>query len=270
MKKLVLCADDFGLHAGVSSGIVELAHAGRISATSVMTLAPNWRGDAVALRPLQGRIDVGLHLDWTSSFAIKAGHGAPLSVVMRRAWLGGLSRARSVIERQLDAFEDVWGAPPDHVDGHQHVQQFNGVRQALVAVLDQRYGLGNAKPYLRLSRPVGWQGGIKGTVIAAMGAAALARDARRQGLSVSSHLSGIDDFRGDLAAYSQQMAMWLQSTPERALIMCHPANAVDADDEIAQARLREWRYLMSPDFSQALVQAQVQLVRGGVLYRQVA
>jgi predicted glycoside hydrolase/deacetylase ChbG (UPF0249 family) len=37
-----------------------------------------------------------------------------------------VTTARVVIERQLDAFEAHWKAPPDYVDGHQHVQQIDG------------------------------------------------------------------------------------------------------------------------------------------------
>ena len=141
MKQLILCADDFAANASASRGIAALAGAGRISATSVMVLSPRWAGDAALLQAMRGQIDVGLHLDWTSAFARTAGHGVSLASAMRQAVLGGFDRvaARAVIERQLDAFEAVWKSPPDHIDGHQHVQQFAGIREALVAAV-QRQG----------------------------------------------------------------------------------------------------------------------------------
>ncbi|MEO7954299.1 MAG: ChbG/HpnK family deacetylase, partial [Polaromonas sp.] len=125
-KRLILCADDFALNAPVSEGIAALARAGRLSATSAMVLSPRWAADAALLRELRGQIDIGLHLDWTSGFARAAGHGMSLSAAMLKAVLGGFDQAaaRTVIARQLDAFESVWQAPPDHIDGHQHVQQF--------------------------------------------------------------------------------------------------------------------------------------------------
>ena len=64
-RKIVLCADDFGLTDGVSRGILELAEAGRISATGAMTNMPGWRRSAQALKPLVGRIGIGLHLNLT-------------------------------------------------------------------------------------------------------------------------------------------------------------------------------------------------------------
>ena len=142
-KPLVLCADDYAQSATISAAIRRLAAQGRLSATSAMVLSPHWPEEAAALRANgRGRIDVGLHLDWTSPFAIHAGHGMTLNRAMARAALGGFDRtqATAVIDRQLDAFEAAWGAPPDHVDGHQHVQQFAGIREALVACLARRYG----------------------------------------------------------------------------------------------------------------------------------
>ena len=141
-KPLILCADDYAHDAGVSQAVLALARATRLSATSAMVLSPRWPRDAAPLAELRGAIDVGLHLDWTSPFARAAGHGLSLPAAMARAGLGGFDRsaARVVIERQLDAFEAVWRAPPDHVDGHQHVQQFAGIREPLVDLLTRRYG----------------------------------------------------------------------------------------------------------------------------------
>jgi len=147
-KGVMVCADDFAVHAEASLGIAELARNGRISATSVMVLSPRWPQDAALLKDLTQSIDVGLHLDWTSDFAVASGHGMSLAAAIRKAALGGFGRGgaaaqatRAVIERQLDAFEAQWKAPPDHVDGHQHVQQFAGIREALVLALVERYGV---------------------------------------------------------------------------------------------------------------------------------
>ena len=94
---------------------------------------------------------------------------------MRRALLGRFDQAQAstVLERQLDAFESHWQAPPDFVDGHQHVQQFAGIREALVATLQRRYGALGVKPYLRISRAPPGLADIKSRVIAWMGADAL-------------------------------------------------------------------------------------------------
>ena len=275
MKHLILCADDFAIHAAASEGIAALARAGRLSATSVMVLSPRWAGDAALLQDLRGRIDVGLHLDWTSDFARAAGHGLSLRGAMLRALLGGFDRAaaRAVIERQLDAFEAVWQAPPDHIDGHQHVQQFAGIREALVESIQARYpATGGAElrpqlspqlpPYLRLSTGTATDKRFKTRLISGMGAAALARLAGAAGIACAPALSGIYDFDGGGAAYGGRMAHWLQDAPEAAIVMCHPALRAEAGDEIGPARAWEYAYLASDTFTQALARAGVALARG--------
>lgn len=265
MKPLVLCADDFAVHAGASQGIAALARQGRLSATSAMVLSPRWAQDVALLQALRGRIDVGLHLDWTSEFAQAAGHGLSLGAAMRRALLGGFDRsaARTVIERQLDLFEAQWQAPPDHVDGHQHVQQFAGIREPLVELLARRYP--GRLPYLRVSQVrsgVGERLGFKSRVISALGSNAIKKMADGAGVTRADALLGVYDFAGDTARYTALMDGWLAGAPAGALLMCHPAAAADPDDEIGVARLREYAYLASGDFAAALARAQVELVRG--------
>jgi len=270
-KGVILCADDFAVHASASLGIAALARLGRISATSVMVLSPRWPQDVALLQDLPQPMDVGLHLDWTSDFAVSSGHGLSLPAAMFKATLGGFARGaaadltRALIERQLDAFEAQWKAPPDYVDGHQHVQQFAGIREALVAALLSRYaGRGSScqMPYLRISRPPPGHTDLKTWVIAALGADALERLAAQAGVKVAASLSGIYDFGGDEARYGRLMARWLAGAPERSIIMCHPAQAAEAGDAIGAARLREFAYLSAADFPAALTKAGVRLVRG--------
>jgi predicted glycoside hydrolase/deacetylase ChbG (UPF0249 family) len=263
-KGIILCADDFAVNASSSHGIVRLAQVGRISATSAMVLSPRWPEDVALLQESRGRVDVGLHLDWTSNFAHDAGHGMALGTAMARAVFGGFAQhdAQRVIERQLDAFEAHWKAPPDYVDGHQHVQQFDGIRQALVQVLLQRYAsAGQPLPYVRVSRPVAGAD-LKSRVIAAMGADALTRLARDASLPVANGLLGIYDFSGDERAYARRMRAWLNDAPQGSIIMCHPAMKAEDDDGIGQARAHEYAYLGGAEFADALAQSHVQLVRG--------
>jgi chitin disaccharide deacetylase len=264
-RPVILCADDFAVHEGASQGIALLAAQQRISATSAMVLSPRWPQDVALLREHRAHLDVGLHLDWTSEFALASGHGLSLGQAMCRAVLGGFDpvAARQVIEHQLDLFEAQWQAPPDHVDGHQHVQQFAGIRQALVAALAQRYGgQGGRLPYVRVSRPPSGPTRLKDRVIAAMGANAIEKIANKLYLPCAKGLLGIYDFSGGQVAYAQAMAHWLTQAPPGSIVMCHPALSAPADDSIGAARMWEQAHLASADFSNALAQAGVRLARG--------
>ena len=264
IRDVVLCADDYALNAPVSQGIVALVVLGRLSATSVMSLSPRWAEDVVALRDVRERLDVGVHLDWTSSFAIEAGHGRGLAQVMARAALR-LYKQKTIedeIERQLDAFEAHWQAAPDHIDGHQHVQQFAVFRHALAEVLMRRYGHAAQRPWLRVSHVA--QPGLKAKVISAMGSQGIQQWAQHNAWPTVGPLLGAYGFDGSMDDYAQSMQGWLSHLPEDkpAIIMCHPAVSAQADDEIGAARKREFAYLAGHDFVQHMFDAGVRLVRG--------
>ena len=264
IKNVVLCADDYALNAPVSQGIVALAVLGRLSSTSVMSLSPRWAEDAIALREVRDRLDVGVHLDWTSGFAQDAGHGSGLGWVMARAALHLYKRQtiEDDIERQLDAFEAHWQATPDHIDGHQHVQQFAVFRHALAAVLQRRYGHTPSRPWVRVSHVA--QPGLKAKIISSMGAHDLQQWAHTHAWPVLNPLLGVYAFDGDMDGYARHMQGWLASLPndKLAVIMCHPAVSAQADDAIGPARKREFAYLAGHDFVQHLFDAGVRLVRG--------
>jgi predicted glycoside hydrolase/deacetylase ChbG (UPF0249 family) len=264
IRDVVLCADDYALNAPVSQGIVALVMLGRLSATSVMSLSPRWAEDVVALRDVRERLDVGVHLDWTSSFAIEAGHGSGLAEVMARAALRlyNQKNIEDEIERQLDAFEAHWQAVPDHIDGHQHVQQFAVFRQALAEVLMRRYGCEAQRPWLRVSQVA--QPGLKAKVISAMGSQGLQQWAQHNAWPTVGPLLGAYGFDGSMDDYARHMQGWLANLPQDkpAIIMCHPAASAQADDDIGAARKRELAYLAGDDFVQHMFDAGVRLVRG--------
>ncbi len=263
-KQVVLCADDYALNAPISKGIVSLAALGRLSATSVMTLSPRWGEDAAALRELRNVLDVGVHLDWTSSFAIDAGHGSSLRDVMGRALLRQYSQQslENEMDRQFDAFEAHWHSAPNHIDGHQHIQQFPLFRKALANVVLRRYGACLPRPWLRVSKVA--QSGLKAQVISSMGAEGLKRWAKELAWPTLSPLFGVYAFDGEIEDYARLMQRWLADLPatDPAVIMCHPASSIQAHDEIGEARHREFVYLSSDAFTEHLAAAAVRLGRG--------
>lgn len=260
LKQIILNADDFAMNAAVSRGIINLARLGRLTATSAMTLSPRWAADAVELQEFKSQIDVGLHLDWTSPFAVAKGHGLSLKRGILIAALGGYNKnkARTVIEHQLDLFEKVWGASPTHIDGHQHVQQFKGIREALVEVMVKRYGHlpKTQKPYLRISEDPSNRFNIKSKIIASLNAKALKDITVQANINTAKGLLGIYNFSGGELAYTQRMSQWLSDAPAGGIIMCHPAygstDVCDIEDDIAEARQWEYGFLAGDVFSELL------------------
>jgi predicted glycoside hydrolase/deacetylase ChbG (UPF0249 family) len=268
----VLCADDFGLTDGVSRGILELARMGRVSATSAMTNFPSWPRMAPELAPLRGRIAVGLHLTLTL--------GAPLGPMPRLAPRGALPTNRQLIaaaltgrvapdevaaeiERQLEAFEAALGAPPDFIDGHQHVHVLPGIREPLLEALARR----GRRPWLRdpsdratsiLRRGIA---APKALMVAAL-ASGFARSARRARLETNAGFSGFSPFDPALAA-ERLFERAFQNLGRRPLVMCHPGH-VDAElealDPVVETRARERCYLASDRFADLLRERNIELV----------
>jgi len=267
VNEVVICADDYAMTPEISAGILALAGQGRISATSAMTLSPHWPRWAKDVPALQQQIDVGLHLDWTSDFALQQGFGRPLGQLMVRSLLGALRRSEVAdqIQRQLDLFEQHAGTPPDHIDGHQHVHQFPILRDALVDVLVRRYAPGQ-RPWLRVSHVACKPWEFKARIINAMGARALRALAERHGMAHSEHLTGVYDFSGDADSYRQQLQDWLGHLPPAAVLMCHPAQGLNPEAPFPHARIHEQDVLSHPALAALLNEQRIRIVRGSLLF----
>jgi hypothetical protein len=265
-RALMLCADDFGLSAGVSRGIAALARQGRLQAISCLTGVPAWRENAPLLRDLPSGVDIGLHFNLTE--------GEPLSPELRARWprfpalprliaaahVGAVPRAAIAAEfgAQLAAFLRACGREPAFIDGHQHVHHLPGVRDVLLAGIDRMA----QAPAVRNTGRIGGTGfTIKRQLIAGTGGRALHRELRRRGLAHNAALLGVYDFQP--GSYRHWMQGWLAAVPpEGALLFCHPG-AADASvpDAIAAARGPEAEYLASSAFSEDVAAAGVSLAR---------
>lgn len=259
MKRLAVCADDYGLGPAVDRGILALADQGRITALSALVTMPRWAEAGPALRDT--RAAAGLHFNLTE--------GEPLSTALRRHWprfpslgaviaqafLGRLPAAvAGEFEAQLQRFIDVTGRPPAFIDGHQHVHALPGVRSF---VLDAAARLG--VPLRNTGRLPGQGFAFKRRVIEACGGRALAAEMRSRGLSAAPALVGVYGFDPQ-ADYRALMRGWLGSAPDGALLFCHPAQGEpDAGDVIGPARVREMAYLAGEAFAADLAEFGVTL-----------
>lgn len=272
-RSVVLCADDFGLTDGVSRGILELAEAGRLSATGAMTNMPGWKRNAPGLRPLKGRIGIGLHLNLTTGKPLgpvpgfAEGAFPSLNEMLRRALSRRLpgEEIRQEIARQLDAFEERWDGPPDFVDGHQHVHVLPVVRQALLAELKGR-GLAGR---LWLRDPSDRIGAIlrhrigRGKALAVKALAqGFRREAHAAGFATNDGFSGFAPF--DLSVPAARIfAYALTALGPRPVVMCHPGHVDDelrGLDPAVESRAAELAYLASDEFGGLLEERGVKLV----------
>jgi hypothetical protein len=248
---VVINADDYAMDQAVDAAIRDLARRGVVTAASAMTLSPSWPEAGRRLGDLD--LDRGLHLDLTSPFAEGLSPVRSLPRLIASAHLGRLARPaiRVAIDRQLDRFDAAMTAPPQFVDGHQHVHHLPVVREELIAALAERYGPAAGRIGIRLCAPHRWRGG-KAAAVAATGAAGMAVLARGRH-PANSDFAGVYDFspRASLARLWRQWLSGLRGA--RPLIMCHVAAAdgfAQPADPIRPARIREWEWLQSASFAE--------------------
>lgn len=263
VRRIVVCADDFGMNAAINEGIIALARKRRLSAVGCLTHAPAFLCDARRLRTLD--VDAGVHLNFTELLG-QPGLYMPLSGLIVRTYSHSLDAGRLArqIERQLDAFEAAMGRAPDFIDGHQHVHQLPQIRDALFGVMARRYAAD--APWLRCSAP-GRLSGVpralrwKAHVIGALGAMPFTRDAAAAGLRTNRRLLGVYDFRGGTSAYSALLPRWLGNASDGDLLMCHPASPRPGDTGMAAQRGAEYQVLAQPGFPELLLRNGLRITR---------
>lgn len=243
VRSIVLCADDYGLSPGVSSGIRTLIDQNRISATSCMVVYPEFEADGPLLKPHIGRIDIGLH------FTLTADRSA--TSLMREAYLGRVNAEdiASTLERQIETFVRVMGMRPDYIDGHQHVHLLPGVRDAVTNAA-ARLGA-----YVRSTRePVGLRMMLRPSFVESaflsLTARPLQRLIRARGLKANRGFRGVRSFR-ETVPYAELFRRMIAGAGDGSLVMCHPGitdGVLGRRDGVTDAREDELRYFAGAEF----------------------
>lgn len=272
-RRIWLCADDYGMAPGVNAAIRELIARKRINATSVMMPAPHLGPDeAEALSLLntgEKRALIGLHVTLTAPFKPMSAGFAPLrdgaflphKELMRLSTLRRLDTEHLVIEiaTQLRAFNELFGRPPDFVDGHQHAQLLPQVRDAFLKVVAETAPdawvrqCGRARKSRRLNDP-------KAMVldILSMG---FRGKAERLGLATNPAFAGAYAFKPG-ADFPSIFPRFLNGLPDGGLIMCHPGfvdDALKGLDSLVDLREREFAFFSSDAFPTLLAEHGVAL-----------
>jgi chitin disaccharide deacetylase len=269
VRRITLCADDYGISPAVDRGIRELISRGRLNATTVMVVAPSF-GKAAAKALLDtGRAAIGLHVTLTAPFkpltdfnSLRAGKFLTLSNVLAMALARRLNQpaVHREISAQVQAFSAAFGRLPDFADGHQHVHIFPQVRDAFLRAVAEhapnawvrQCGRAGAQPRKLHDR--------KGLLLDVL-SVGFRRKARRLGLRFNPAFAGTYSFAPE-ADFSRIFPSFLEGLPDGGLVMCHPG-FVDAElerlDSLTMQREREFAYFNSDDFARILAEKNVAL-----------
>ena len=273
LRRIWLCADDYGISPGVNDGIRELVLRGCINATSVMVAAPYFNeNEAAALDTLNSgkkRAALGLHVTLTAPFKplsvnfmpSREGQFLPLNNMLRAAAIRRLRSDALVIEiaTQLRKFIDAFGRPPDFLDGHQHVHLFPQVRDAFLQVVAR----GAPDAWVRQcgrSRPSRRAPDRKALTLDIL-SVGFRRKAKRMGVPTNPAFAGTYAFNAN-ANFAKIFPRFLSGLPGGGLIMCHPGR-VDAQlkalDSLTTLREHELAFFGSNAFPKVLAEHGVAL-----------
>ncbi len=227
--RVIVHADDFGLHPSINAGIEAAHRDGLVSSASLMPLGAAFDDARRRIQSLP-QLDLGLH------FSLVGVPGLPptLSAFLAAYARGQMpaSRIESLLIRQLEAVKHL---PISHIDSHQHLHALPGIIRVVCRFASQ-HGISA----IRLP--------VDGPAFApvpparraqAAALAAMARLSRRYitayGLRTSDHFSGMA-VSGHLTATT--LASYLQNArPGLTEIVCHPG----ADNQ-ALSQVFDWGY----------------------------
>ena len=267
MTRIWLCADDYGISPSVNAAIRDLVVRGRINAASVMVVAPSsHRSEAHALNVLNAgsrRVAIGLHLTLTAPYRplskgfapLRDGAFVSLETLLVRAILRGLNKdaLAAEITCQIRAFVEHFGRAPDFIDGHQHVQLFPQVRDAVLKVAKRDAPDAWVRQCGRATAAARNFGDRKGLLIDL-----LSRRFRRRavalGIRTNPAFAGTYAFH-DQADFAATFPRFLERLPDGSVVMCHPG-FVDAElqrlDPLTTLREQEYAFFIGDSFPSLL------------------
>ena len=127
-RSLIVNADDYGLTAGVSRGILDAHHRGIVTSTTLLVNRPV---DPALIEALKASgLGVGLHMNLTLGppvapatrvASLLDGEGRFVRDARQAAKRARPDEARIELGMQIDEFRKIMGRFPTHLDSHHHV-----------------------------------------------------------------------------------------------------------------------------------------------------
>ena len=274
LRRIWLCADDYGLAEGVNRAIRDLISRGRLNATSVMVVgAAIGRAEVAALQEAAAnspRCAIGLHATLTAPFRPLTMHFRPTD--------GGLflpfpNLLRSGLLRRLDPemIEDEASGPARGLQGAVRPRaRFHRRPPACATVPAGARRLparGEGSRPRRLGPPGRTPQAAGRAARRAQGAvldvlsAQFRKRAARAGIAFNPAFAGAYDF-SKAPDFGVLMGEFLAGLPEGGLVMCHPGfvdETLESLDPLTTQREAEHAYLASDRFPALLAANKVTL-----------
>ena len=283
MKRIKLCADDYGMNKPVNEAILSLVKTGRLNAVSCMStmtmLAPYADELLEAVFTTPHRVDIGLHLTFTEyepltelPSLVENDKFPEIGKLIIKSHLRQIKieEIKREITAQFKKFEEIFGCKPDFVDGHQHAHILPIIRDALFEVAKEHLPQNG---WMRLChQPISsiLKTGIslpRSLIISTL-SRPMKNLLQKHNIKSNDLFLGINDFNPQ-DYYRAQMQAWLKLAYDfngETLIMCHPGMKPESNsmihDPIASRRPDELNYLTSDEFMEDLADNNITLNEG--------
>lgn len=269
LRSLVVVADDFGIGPATSTGILDLARKGVLSATVLLVNSPFAEASVASWQMAGAPVVMGWHPNLTldrpilppdlvPSLVRRDGAFWPLGAFLKKLFLGRINLNEVVREWQAQyrRFLDLVGQAPAFVNSHQHVSVFPAIGSALLHVLEAQ----RPRPYVRRVREP-WSmlwatpGARKKRAFLNVLGRRMSQRQRAAGFPGNDWLAGVTD--PPWLRKSHFIENWLRAIPGDVVeLACHPGFPDEtlvgrdcrANDGLMQRRVDEMLLLSRPGF----------------------
>lgn len=252
-KKVIICADDFGMSENINSAVINLLKKRIINATSCMPNMPAFKSGVTQLRKIYNDFShVGIHLNLTEGTAFtKAASITSNDNFLSVSKLLIKSKLRAIsyedvyneLKAQINNFVERWGELPDFIDGHQHVHHFPVIRKAVIN-LYKDFNMYSKQTYIRSTYKMD-KSDFKSLIIYRSGAKKFYNMLVENNIKHNSTFAGVYSLEDKTEDFRKVILKAYAEIKDGGIIMCHPAVAIDIKDPISQSRVKEFAYFNS-------------------------
>lgn len=249
-KNIILCADDYGISPGINQAILALVQQNKLSAISCMTLSEHLsEHDALALKAHHPKIAIGLHVTLTYLPPITGTFSAMSeNQLFIKTWTRQIDR--TIMEEEITAqfrrFIDLFGFPPDFIDGHQHVHVLPVIRD-IVLQYRQKFA---PKSWIRnVCHPCG--NIIKKRYIVSILGWFFKQQLRWKKIPHNNSIYGFYNY-ADNSEFATRFNHWILHAKNNSLIYVHPGfpdSELTKVDSITTPRQREYDFFAEHDLN---------------------
>ena len=253
-KKIMICADDFGIAKNINLAIYELAQRKRISAISCIVMPESNQKDFQRLKSCKEQF-LGLHFNLTHNFfRVKTNKqpspGQSILGIYSEILKNSFSQKKIEIEfeKQWNRFCDLTQSQPDYLDSHHHIHQLPYISDAILNSLSRLkfksdFFVRNTANIVEIDSLF-----LKKVFLNFFGKK-MRSQLKKSKIETNKNFTGFYDYK------NQKMSLeivykFLQNIKDDTMMMVHPAlgDTPELDDLMSSSRKSEFSLIMSDDF----------------------